>query len=34
MTPGKKNVGTGFPKPLFQSEAATYLKTIFLFSCK
>ena len=30
MTPGKKNVGTNFPKPLFQSEEAIYMKIIFL----
>ena len=29
MTPGKKNVGTNFPKPLFQSEEAIYMKIIF-----
>ena len=35
MTPAKKNVGTSFPKSLFQSEAAIYMKIIFfLFSCK
>ena len=35
MTPGKKNVGTNFPKSLFQSEEAIYMKIIFfLFSCK
>lgn len=30
MTPGKKNVGTNFPKSLFQSEEAIYMKIIFL----
>ena len=32
MTPGKKNVGTNFPKSLFQSEEAIYMKIIFLYS--
>ena len=32
MTPGKKNVGTNFPKPLFQSEEAIYMKIIFFYS--
>ena len=31
MTPGKKNVGTNFPKSLFQSEEAIYMKIIFFF---
>ena len=32
MTPGKKNVGTSFPKSLFQSEEAIYMKIVFFYS--